>query len=309
MDNLTHGLVGYAVYKLATPADLAEKGGERGLKWGTIIAAELPDADMLSIFFGAGTNLVWHRTYTHSLPGLVLLSSLVALAVCRLWPGLPRGRVFALMLAAGFSHSFLDLLTTYGTKLLLPWRQTRFGWDILPIVDPVLLALLGAFLWAGWRRKGRLVLWGLVVAMVLFVGWRTYVHDAVLAQVRTALPAASSVALLPQIGSVSDFRFTARTPEGFTCGSVTFRGPVTPDLAIADIAGHPAVKAAAATRTMTVMRDFTRYTAYRLAREDGLYHLTVFDPRWATPGRTMFVGHIWLDEGLKVAREEIRQRQ
>lgn len=309
MDNLTHGLVGYAVYKLATPEAALAPKAERGLKWATIIAAELPDADMLSAFFGAGANLIWHRTYTHSLPGLLLLSALVAITVHRLWPELPRGRVFALTLAAGFSHSFLDLLTTYGTKLLMPLSQLRYGLDILPIVDPFLLVLLTAFLWCGWRRKSRLLLWGLVVAMAAFVGLRAYIHDAVIAEVRQKLPAATLVAVMPQIGSINEYRFAARTPEGFTCGYVSFRGAVAPDLFIADIGDNPVLAAAAATETMAVMGDFTRYTAYRLERENGLYHLSVFDPRWAMPGRTMFVGHVWLDENLKVVREEIRQRQ
>jgi inner membrane protein len=309
MDNLTHGLVGYAIYKLTAPAQPVDERAERGLKWATIVAAELPDADMLSAFFGAGTNLMWHRTYTHSLPGLVLLSGLVALVACRLWPKLPRGRVFATTLTAGFSHSFLDLLTTYGTKFLMPWSQTRYGWDILPIIDPFLLILLAAFVWAGWRYKSKLVLWGLVVAMVLFVGWRVHTHDAALAQVRAKLPSATSVAIMPQIGSVSDFRFAARTPEGFTCGNVNARGEVAPDVFIADITDHPAVAAAAATRTMSVLGDFARFSAYRLERENDLYRLSAFDPRWAMPGRTMFVGNVWLDAGLGVVREEIRQRQ
>lgn len=309
MDNLTHGLVGYALYRLTEPAAPADQNAERALKWGTILAAELPDADMISTFFGPGASLEWHRTYTHSLPGVVLLSGLVALAIGRLWPGLPRGRVFALTLAAGFSHIFLDMLTAYGTAVLLPWQQTRYGWDVLPIIDPFLLALLALFLWAGQRGKRKLVLWTLAAAMTIFVGGRAYIHDAALQEVRAKLPAASRAALMPQMGSITRFRFAAQGPDGYTCGYVSFRGEVAPDLFIADISGHPAVQAAAATRTMAVMRRFTRFTAYRLAREGGLYELTVFDPRWALPSRTTFVGHIWLDEGLKVVREEIRQHE
>lgn len=307
MDTITHGLVGYAIYRLGRPAAPAP-GTERPLLWGTVLAAELPDVDMVSALAGSGASLVWHRAWTHSFVGVAALAALLALLMLRRWPALERGRLFLLTLAAGLSHVIIDLFTSYGTKLLLPWSDVRYALDVMPLTDPVLLALLAAFVWAGRRGAARAALWLLVAAMLAYGGWRTYVHEAAVAQVRAALPAATEAAVMPVLGGLTKWRFAAVGPEGFTGGYVEYGGATAPDLFVPDAAGHPAVRAAAETETMGIVRGFARFVAFRVEREGELWHVTGFDPRWAQPGRRMFAGHVWLDGDLRVIREEIRQR-
>lgn len=124
MDNLTHGLVGYAVYRLARPEQATDAVTERRLMWAAVIASELPDIDMVSTFFGDAAGLLWHRTYTHSLPGILVLTLALSVMLMKFWSGIPRRRLWGLVLCGGLLHSFFDLLTSYGTKVLLPWVDT-----------------------------------------------------------------------------------------------------------------------------------------------------------------------------------------
>jgi len=307
MDNLTHGLVGYTIYKLAAPAMLQEKKTERRLLWASVLASELPDADMISALWGTGASLVWHRGFTHSLPGVTLLAVGLFFLFTKLWPFLPRQRLFGLLLTAGALHSFFDLLTSYGTRILLPWRQTPYAWDILPIIDPYLLAVLALLVWAGYQSRRKALIWALVVLMAGYVGWRVQLHDEAAAQVRTHLPMVEEIIVTPVIGGIKSWRFAARLPDGYSCGSVDVGGGVSPDVFIADVSAHPAVRAVAGSKTMAEYSLFARMIAYKLTKEDGLWHVMVLDPRYALPGRTIFTGHIWLDDNLNIVREEIKR--
>lgn len=308
MDNLTHGLVGYTIYKLTAPSQTQDKKSERRLLWASVLASELPDADMVSAFWGIGASLEWHRGFTHSLAGVVALTAGAFFLVRRVWPALPPARLLGLLFAAMGLHSFFDLLTSYGTKILLPWRSTPFAWDILPIVDPYLLIILAGILWSGYRNSRKTIIWGLAILMAGYIGWRVQLHSDAVAQVQAALPAAREVIATPVIGGIKSWRFTARLPQGFSSGRVELGGEVATEVFIPDISNNPVIQAAAASKTMALYRGFARMTAYRLEREEALWHVTVLDPRYAMPGRTMFTGHVWLDARLNIVGDDIIQR-
>src|SRR5215831_12243905 len=72
MANLTHTLYGLA---------LAKTGLQRVTPYATltlIVGANLPDVDLLSLFWGQINYLHYHRTATHSLVGAVFGSLLLA---------------------------------------------------------------------------------------------------------------------------------------------------------------------------------------------------------------------------------------
>jgi inner membrane protein len=55
--------------------------------------------------------------------------------------------VFTLAL---LSHPLLDLLTPYGTQLMLPFSNARFAVNAMPIIDPIYTLLLGLGLLVAW---------------------------------------------------------------------------------------------------------------------------------------------------------------
>ena len=176
MDNLTHSLVGAVL-------------GRTGLKRlsprampGIIIAANLPDIDSF-VARGFGCEpIAAHRGFTHGIGGLVTMPFL-AVAIIWLWERLRPGKEGPLklggLLLACFvgvlSHPLLDLMNTYGTRVLEPFWHRWFYADTLFIIDPWIWIMLILGLEMSWRaeRRGRdwrrPAAWALT-AMLLYIG-------------------------------------------------------------------------------------------------------------------------------------------
>ncbi|MDR1777222.1 MAG: metal-dependent hydrolase [Desulfovibrio sp.] len=117
------------------------------------LAAASPDVDIL---FASGPLqfLLLHRGITHSLAALPLLGLLLALASRPLWRADTPGhwsftKVWLFMCFALGLHIWLDVVTTYGTMIFLPFSHQRVRMNGLFIVDPLFtLPLLGAAVYA-----------------------------------------------------------------------------------------------------------------------------------------------------------------
>jgi len=157
VDPVCHTLVGAA---------MAEAGLKRQAPHAMltlVIAANLPDVDVLSYACGALTALGFRRGWTHGLPALIVLPVLLAAAVVglsRLYQRrsrsaatVPFGRVAVLAYLAVLTHPLLDTLNTYGMRWLMPFSGQWLYGDTLFIVDPWMWAVLagGVFL---ARRRG-----------------------------------------------------------------------------------------------------------------------------------------------------------
>ena len=160
MDNLAHALAGAAL-------------GHAGLKHQTglatatlVIAANLPDVDAVAGLFER--SLAWRRGWTHGpialvvLP-LVLVAAMVAFDRWQARRGTrPRARdpvragwLLALAYIGIVSHPLLDLLNTYGVRVLMPFSERWFYGDALFIVDPWLWSALAFGVIASRRRARR----------------------------------------------------------------------------------------------------------------------------------------------------------
>jgi inner membrane protein len=139
MDNLTHTLAGLA---------FAEAGLRRKTAFGATtlaIAANLPDIDVGIYLFGDGIDaLAFRRGWTHGILAMVALPLLLAL--CMLGASRLRKRranapvaswrwLLVLSAIGVWSHPLLDLLNTYGVRLLMPFSGRWFYGDALFIID------------------------------------------------------------------------------------------------------------------------------------------------------------------------------
>jgi inner membrane protein len=150
LDNLTHSLVGLflarAGFKHLTPRGTAIM----------VVAANAPDFDAVCWFGGSSAYIHWHRNITHSLIAIPFMA-LLTVAIVR-WAGRKEVRwlpAFLIAMVAVASHLILDLTNLYGVRLLLPFSGRWFHWDITPIVDLALWAILLLGVVAPWF--GRLV--------------------------------------------------------------------------------------------------------------------------------------------------------
>jgi inner membrane protein len=140
------------------------------------LAAEAPDIDVLGNFKDPIFGFAHHRGFTHSFLGLVLVEAAVVALMYAMWriggakikdPNLPPrwGLLFFYSYLAGLTHILLDFTNNYGVRPLWPFSEKWYSWDIVFIIEPVILILLTAALVLPWffslindeigvRRKG-----------------------------------------------------------------------------------------------------------------------------------------------------------
>jgi inner membrane protein len=165
------------------------------------LAAEAPDLDVLSRFGGPAFGFAHHRGFTHSFLGVPLDAAAVVGFVYLIWrlrgrkvkdPKLPPrwGLLFFYACLAGLSHILLDFTNNYGVRPFWPFYEKWYSWDIVFIVEPVMLGLLflGLVVPAffsmidseiGARQggtKGRVAATLALVGVVLMWGVRDYEH-------------------------------------------------------------------------------------------------------------------------------------
>jgi inner membrane protein len=178
MDNLTHSFIGLA----------ASKAGLERLSPGTTVlcflAANAPDSDIITLFFGRWVYLQHHRGITHSIPGTLVMAlalPLVFYLVDLLWSRLRkvnrkvklRGLILASVIASA-THPLMDWTNNYGVRFLLPWNSRWFYGDLVFIIDPLLWIVLGGavFLLTSKSRM-QIVAWvvfGLLTSYLVFFG-------------------------------------------------------------------------------------------------------------------------------------------
>jgi inner membrane protein len=162
MDNLTHSLVG---------ALLGQMGLKRktGLAMPTlIIAANIPDIDVVAVLLGGHQHLALRRGLTHGPIAMVLLPLLLwgAMLLFDRWQErrgkrpekrLPVNKVWLLALAyiGCLSHPLFDWFNSYGIRLLEPFSSQWFYGDTLFIIDIWIWAALITGVWLSLRGERR----------------------------------------------------------------------------------------------------------------------------------------------------------
>ncbi len=148
MENVAHALLGRRIGQL----DVFRAVGPRAALVG-LVAANLPDVDVLLYAVNRDVGTWEHRGFTHSVLGWPVLTLGGALVSWR-WLRTGRYRDHLALWAAGIaSHALLDVPTTWGTQLLWP-DDRRFGLELIFIVDPAFWLALGLLPWWLARRGG-----------------------------------------------------------------------------------------------------------------------------------------------------------
>ena len=147
MEPLTHFLTGACLSR----AGLNRKTGLATLT--LVLASEMPDVDIVSAFGGSVSYFQHHRGITHTLLGapfvaagtLALVYGIYRLLLARgRKPKLPPSwlRLYLYAVFAVLIHIFLDFTNSYGVRPFAPFSWRWYSWDILFILDPVLLGIL-----------------------------------------------------------------------------------------------------------------------------------------------------------------------
>jgi len=165
------------------------------------LAAEASDLDVLAGIRGRAFSFAHHRGFTHSFLGVPMVAGVVVAFVYLVWrlrgrktndPARPPrwGLLFSYACLAGLSHILLDFTNNYGVRPFWPFSERWYSWDIVFIVEPVMLVLLtfglvvpGLFSLIdkeiGVRRRGprgRVAATIALIGVVLMWGVRDYEH-------------------------------------------------------------------------------------------------------------------------------------
>src|SRR5438445_8158378 len=127
------------------------------------LAFEAPDIDSVTYFWGGITGLEHHRGITHSLIGAPFLAAAVVALVYGIhrWRSsrqksvagtaagstLPRLApnwkiLYGYALAGALLHLFQDFTNNYGIRPFAPFNSKWYSWDIVFIIDPIMLLAL-----------------------------------------------------------------------------------------------------------------------------------------------------------------------
>ncbi len=208
MEPVTHFLTG---------ACMGRAGFNRKTQLATltmVLAAEAADLDVLWAFKGPIGALQHHRGITHSFVGAPFVAAATLGFVYLLhhfWlrhrpekrsgPPLRWGYLYFLALLAGLSHLLLDYTTDYGIRLFEPFNWRWYSWDIVFIIEPVILLalILGLVVPSlfglinqeiGARSKGPRGRGGAIFALVCLVliwGFRDFQHRRALSAMESVL--------------------------------------------------------------------------------------------------------------------------
>jgi inner membrane protein len=184
MDSLTHILFGVAIAGLAQldPQIANSTSATQAIFTASIVGSVFPDLDTLYRVKGNGTYLRQHRGYTHSIPFLIGSAFFITAGVHWGFGGAVQLVTLFLFTAfALFLHVFTDVLNAYGTQVFRPFSKRRTAFNILPVIDPILIIfhLAGLSAWLNGLDPAASS-FATLFACVLYTIWRWRIHRKVM---------------------------------------------------------------------------------------------------------------------------------
>ena len=131
-----------------------------------LVAACLPDADILIPADGPEASLLIHRGVSTSFFGMIFMAMTLAMVFRLIRRETPYLKIAALAYGLMCLHLWLDLITSYGTQIFAPFSNHRYALDGAFIIDPLLTVVAGGLAaWAFLSTKR------MALAAALGIGW------------------------------------------------------------------------------------------------------------------------------------------
>lgn len=265
MDNLTHGITGIGIGYLAQELLV---GPEPGLITCALLASQFPDLDVILGAKSKTAYLKHHRGFSHSILFSPLYAALIAFTVNLFIPEANFSHLFLVSLLSLGLHLFLDLLNAYGTKLLWPLSHQRFAWDILMIVDPVIIIIftlgLGLYIYTGQEE----LLFSIFPLLGLYV--LTMLNFRLKAGHRLGkIFKDGRITLLPPLLGLRKWNFIVERCGTYYLGQVdSFSGEITIKEELFPEEECPSVLASKEDPEVKIFLDFARFPWYSIEKQD-----------------------------------------
>jgi inner membrane protein len=296
MDNVTHSLVGLM---------LARVSGKNAAMM--VIAANLPDVDIVSWTGGTLTYLEVHRGIAHSLIAAPLLALiLILLFRDRTWQS------YVVCLIGVLSHLMLDWTNVYGIRLLLPFSGRWLRLDMTDVVDPWILLVfllaiaapalaglvsseIGAKKSSGAKRGWA---WVALVFLLAYEGGRFAAHQRVLAVMGARLyngKQANRLSAIPNRWTPFQWRGVAEGDGYVVNVLVDLNTEFDPTEGRIEYTSPPN-KAAMKTRPFEVFNKFDQLPFWKSEKlADDTTDVQLMDLRFGTPEQPGFVATAIVD--------------
>ncbi|PKM43536.1 MAG: metal-dependent hydrolase [Firmicutes bacterium HGW-Firmicutes-8] len=216
MDPLTHALVGAGVAALTGD----KFSFTNPLHIGAVLGALAPDLDILFQLYGDMPYLTHHRGSSHSIPGVLVSSAVIAFLLWLVIGGNPPGQIFLWTVLGSVSHIILDILNSYGAKILWPFSQKKYSLNLLVLADPVIIVFFaGVIFWPGMPGFIANVAFWLALA---YLGIRFYMRRNVRRMLRREYyrEGIEKIVVMPAMVSLWNWAFLVETAETCIVGEV-----------------------------------------------------------------------------------------
>ena len=217
MDSVAHTITGLAIRDSST----SRLRGSKVFLWTALVAANLPDLDIVTWLFGTDIYLAVHRGLSHSVFLVPFLAAACATAAYFIsGRKLPYPAAWGWLCLVLYGHLAVDWITSYGTRLLAPFSNSNFSANLFPIVDPWFILITAALLAVG-RVKKKIRRFGIIAlaSLIIYGGARCIFKYQSEAMVRSRYPGAEEIYSYANIESFgvwlnpSMYRVVARSAD------------------------------------------------------------------------------------------------
>ena len=322
MDNLTHSLIAVALSR----AGLNQVTPHA--TWMMLVAANLPDLDVITLAGGELAYLDAHRGFTH---GIAMAPLLALLPVLLFRYGLrkPVGWIggWCVSVIALLSHLGLDFVTSYGAHLAAPFSDAWYQWPVLFIFDSVLAAVL--LLAMAGPALSKLVAgeigakastgkgWAIFALLftLIWIGGRGVVRGRAEQMLSSRVQRGATprrVMALPTTFSPFKWRGLVETDGFFSVHemNVLFDFDPEPGLLLSKPQQRETVEAAKRSPLLQRFLKFAQWPVWRIVPMDeppGAQRVQVFDLRFSDEG-SMFRAMVEVDASGRILSEKFQMR-
>ncbi len=295
-----------------------------------MLAANIPDIDVIAAAGGSLAYLHYHRHLTHALvmaPLMALLPVLLVWAVVR--KPMAWGMAYLVSLIGVASHLALDLTNVYGVRLLLPFSDRWLRLDLNSIVDPWIMAALllavlapalsklvdteiGATAMSTPSHPGRMPAMLALAFLLLYDGARAVYHERAISilNARTYLGSPPRrVAAFPDTFNPLVWRGLADGANFYATYTLAVHKPFDPTAGVFVFQSQDN-KAIGSAKESQPFQEFLKFTQYPLWRTtpssetpNGI-QTQLSDMRFGSPQRPGFTAVATLDAQQRVVRSD-----
>ncbi len=216
MDTLSHALLGIAVAGLSgDPLSF-----NNPIYLAAIIGAQAPDFDIIAKVRGNFALLRQHRAFSHSIPGLVMWSSLITTGFFCFFAGAPPDKVFIWSFLGGLSHIIIDFFNAHGAAILWPISRERKSFSLLNVFDPVLLSIMLTVFLQGLPAKETSLLFFSSTGLYIVIRYALKLRASSWLKQYFADTTIIRILVLPSLKSILSWDFVVETNTQYYVGQL-----------------------------------------------------------------------------------------